>query len=170
MRGMKTMNIVAASLLIVLTGCRGPSRVEPQPGDALQGPDGSFTLDARDAVVHGQTLRYEPQPNKDTLGYWTDPSDWAEWPVAVEKAGKFEVHVLQGCGEGQGGSEVRVSLGDDSLTFTVEDTGHFQNFKWRKVGVLRAARKGRYALQVHPIRLASHAVMDLRGVRLVPVR
>ena len=127
----------------------------------------TVTLHARDATTHGEMLRYEPEPHKDTLGYWTNVNDWAAWPVEVKRAGTFEVHVLQGCGAGQGGSEVQVSLGDDSLTFIVEDTGHFQNFRWRDIGTLTIDKPGTYPLEVRPVKLASRAVMDLRQVRLV---
>ena len=147
-------------VLFLWIGCQSHRAA---PGEAI-------TLHARDAVVHGEKLRYEPEPHKNTLGYWTNPADWAEWPVEIARPGTFEVHVLQGCGEGQGGSEVRVSLGGQSLTFTVQDTGHFQNFVWRHIGTLAIPKRGSYQLQVRPLTLASRAVMDLREVRLVRVR
>ena len=42
---------------------------------AIQSADdgGAVVLHARHATVHGRTLRYEPQPHKNTVGYWTDP-------------------------------------------------------------------------------------------------
>lgn len=153
-----------------MVSCQSASPVAAEQGVAQQQPDGGFTLHARDAVVHGETLRYEPQPHKNTLGYWTNPADWAEWPLRVTRPGTFEVHILQGCGQGQGGSEVRVSLAGDSLTFTVNDTGHFQNFKWRSVGEMVVQKPGRYSLDVRPVKLANQAVMDLREVRLVSIR
>lgn len=148
-----------AIALCLLVSCRS----------APHAPNETLTLRARDASTHGEKLRYEPEPHKDTLGYWTNVDDWAEWPVKIDRSGTFEVHILQGCGAGQGGSEVQVSLGDDLLTFIVEDTGHFQNFKWRNVGRLTVDSPGRHELQVRPVKLASRAVMDLRQVRLVRI-
>jgi hypothetical protein len=75
---------------------------------------------------------------------------------------------LQGCGKGQGGSEVQVSIGGQSLTFTVEDTGHFQNFKSRMIGTMALDKAGRYTLAVRPKKKAAAAVMDLRSVILRP--
>ena len=77
--------------------------------------------------------------------------------------------VLQGCGKGQGGSEVEVSVGQQILGFTVEDTGHFQNFKAREIGKLTLDRPGRYTLTVKPKKRAAAAVMDLRSITLKPL-
>jgi hypothetical protein len=76
--------------------------------------------------------------------------------------------VLQGCGKGQGGSEVELSSGGSSLRFTVEDTGGFQNFKARSVGTLKIDKPGRHTLEVRPVKKAAAAVMDLRSVSLSP--
>ncbi|MDX1948087.1 MAG: alpha/beta hydrolase [Pirellulaceae bacterium] len=131
--------------------------------------DGSLTLAAHQALAHGQNLRYEPQPIKNTIGYWSELTDWCQWPVYAERPGKYEVHILQGCGKGQGGSEVAVQIGGQTLTFTVEDTGHFQNFKERKLGVVEIAGPQVHALEIRPRTKAAAAVMDVRQVRLVPV-
>lgn len=140
------------------------------PAPIRAAADGSFTLPARLAEVIGKTLRYEPQPQKNTLGYWTDPNDYARWHVQIEKPGRYEVRVLQGCGRDQGGSVVRVTLGGDALAFAVEDTGHFQNFRERIVGRLSVEKKGEHTLEVRPQHLERNAVVDLREVRLIPVR
>ena len=135
-----------------------------------QAKDGNILLHARTAEVHGIQLRFEPVPHKNTLGYWTRAEDWASWEFTLSQPGKFTVEVLQGCGKGQGGSEVELSVAGQSLRFTVEDTGGFQNFKSREIGTLTLEKAGRYSLEVKPIRKAGAAVMDLRSVTLKPVK
>jgi len=130
--------------------------------------DGTLRLHARDAFVHGRNLRYEPQPHKDTLGYWTLPEDWARWDFEVARAGRFRVEVLQGAGRGSGGAEVNFSVGDQTLKLTVEDTGNFQNFVVRALGEIKLPA-GRHTLTVKPQTKPGVAVMDLREVKLVPV-
>jgi arylsulfatase A-like enzyme len=133
-----------------------------------QAADGTITLLAKTADVHGVQLRYEPQPHKNTLGYWTRADDWASWEFQLAKPGPFRVEVLQGCGKGQGGSEVGITVAGQTLTFTVEDTGGFQAFKAREVGTVQIDRPGRYTLAVQPKGKAKSAVMDLRAVTLKP--
>ncbi|HZT83195.1 MAG TPA: N-acetylgalactosamine 6-sulfate sulfatase (GALNS), partial [Gemmataceae bacterium] len=142
---------------------RNPGYV-PNP----QAKDGTITLPARAADVHGNQLRYEPAPHKNTLGYWTDAGDWASWELTVKQPGTFAVEVLQGCGKGQGGAEVELSVAGQSLRFKVEDTGGFQNFKPREVGRVKLDA-GRLTLTVKARSKPGAAVMDLRSVTLRPV-
>jgi len=146
----------------------GARMMKPNPEYAPnpQGKDGSVTLLGRTAQVHGVQLRYEPLPHKNTLGFWTRADDWASWELTIAKPGTFTVEVLQGCGKGQGGSVVELALGGQVLPFTVEDTGHFQNFKAREVGTVTLDKPGRYTLTVKPRKKAAAAVMDLRSVVL----
>ena len=135
--------------------------VQPQP-------DGSVLLHARDAAVHGQNLRYEPQPHKNTLGFWTRAEDWASWEFELPAPGRYRLEALQGCGPKSGGAEVEFATGDQRVTMIVEETGHFQNFVRRDLGELRLSA-GRHSLSVRPQTKPGVAVMDLREVRLVRV-
>ena len=128
---------------------------------------GDIRLHAKDARIHGSTLRYEPQPNKNVLGYWTNADDWADWDFDVKKPGKYEVEIQQGCGKGSGGAEVAVQIDDHILTFTVQDTGHFQNMIQRLIGEVKLA-PGKHLLTVKPQTKPGSAVMDLRRVVLRP--
>src|SRR5258705_9953247 len=61
-----------------------------------QADDGTVVLHAKDASVHGSTVRYEPDPHKNTVGYWTRLEDWVSWEFEIKKDGKFSVEILQG--------------------------------------------------------------------------
>jgi hypothetical protein len=124
-------------------------------------PDGTIRLHARDAWVHGEVLRYEPQPFKNTLGWWSRLEDWASWTLEVPRTGRYALEILQGCGAGQGGSEVEFSIGDASVLTTVEDTGGFQNFVRRVIGEMDLSA-GKQTLKVKPRTKPGVAVMDLR--------
>ena len=55
-----------------------------------------------------------------------------------------------------------------TLDFTVEDTGHFQNFVEKTAGTIMIGKAGDYALEIRAVRKAKGAVMDVRQVRLDP--
>jgi hypothetical protein len=140
----------------------------------VQADDGTIMLHGRDATVLGTALRYEPAEKKQTLGFWTRAGDAAAWSFSVRQPGEFDVEVLQGCGTGQGGSTVQVTVdpGRDSaaaLEFTVEDTGGFQAFRPRVIGRVRLDAPGDHALRVQPRAIAKAAACDIRQIRLVPV-
>jgi lysophospholipase L1-like esterase len=128
---------------------------------------GMVWLHASNAVVHGANLRFEPQTNKNCLGYWTKAEDWAEWTFEIKQAGEFVVEVWQGCGKGQGGSDVAVEVGGQRFGFIVEDTGHFQNFTPRRLGRVELPA-GKHTLAIKPQRKQAAAVMDIRRVVLLP--
>jgi arylsulfatase A len=131
-----------------------------------QNADGTILLHARDAFTHGSTIRYEPQPNKNTIGYWTRLQDFVTWDFVVDSPGTYDVEILQGCGKGSGGSEVEFAIGDQAIRITVEETGGFQNFVWRKPGAFKFDKPGPYTLSVKPKTKPGVAVMDLRSVTL----
>ena len=63
-----------------------------------------------------------------------------------------------------------VIVAGQTLSFTVEDTGNFQNFKVREIGQVKLEKAGRHTLTVRPRSKAKAAVMDLRQVTLLRVK
>jgi hypothetical protein len=141
----------------------------------VQADDGIVTLHGRDATVHGTVLRYEPAEKKQTLGYWTRPTDAAAWSFALTRPGVYDVEVLQGCGPGQGGSVMTVAVdaagaaAPEPLAFTVEATGGFQDFRPRIIGRVGPLAAGQHTLRITPEQIAKQAACDIRQVRLLPV-
>jgi arylsulfatase A len=127
---------------------------------------GAVILHAKNAKVTGTKLRYEDQPHKDTLGFWVQKSDGAEWTFELPHAGKFDVEVLQACGKGSGGAEVEFAVAKQTLTMKVEETGHFQRFVPRTIGTMTFDTPGKYTLTVRAMTKPGPAVMDLRRVVL----
>ncbi len=150
----------------------GAKMPEPNPGYVPNPPgkNGEIVMPASKAKVRGVQLRYEPQPHKNTLGYWVREEDFAEWEYTVDKPGRFEVIALVGCGTGQGGSHVGFAFDDTPpIVLEVPDTGGFQEFREMRLGMITIADSGRHVLKVKPISKAKQAVMDLREVRLRPM-
>lgn len=154
---------------VIVLELREEPHLAREPHVIRAGPDGVVHVPAHHAVTYGKWLRYEPQPHKNTVGYWIRPDERVLWHLDFEKPGQYFVEIFQGCGKGQGGSTARVHLSRDSLEFTVEDTGHFQNFKWRRLGVLSVSKPGETTLELRALRIAKKALLDVRAFRLVPV-
>ena len=134
-----------------------------------------INLHASNAITHSVMMRYEPATNKLCLGYWTNPKDTAEWKFTVTKAGSYGMQIWQGCGKGQGGSEVLVEVVGakgklKESKFVVEDTGHFQNFVPRDLGEVKFAEAGEYSLWVRPQNKKAAAVLDVRQIVLASVK
>jgi len=168
MTRMRTVHLVVTSLALWNGVAIAAEAGAPSTRPAIvvkQADNGNILLHARDVNIHGTTVRYEPQPNKNTVGYWTKQEDWVSWDFEVTKGGKFTVVPMQGCGKGSGGAEVAFEVAGQVLKMTVEDTGGFQNFKEREIGVVEL-KPGKYTLSVKPLSKPGKAVMDLRQVEL----
>lgn len=138
-------------------------------GLVAQSADGSFTLQAKDATTWSEVMRYEPKPEKNCLGFWTDPEDFAEWELEVTKPGRFQIVVSHGCGGGNHGSEVAVKIGNQERKFTVEDTGGFQKWQDVVVGEVEIESAGTHRLVIDPVNKKKSAVLDVQKVILKPV-
>lgn len=131
--------------------------------------DGSITLMANQATVYGQKLRYEPQPKKLCIGYWTIPGDYVTWKMDVPKAGDYKVTIFQGCTEENAGSPVNVLIGKKKLSYKVKGTGHFQKFDPVDLGAMTLGQ-GVYPLEVRPQGKTKLAVMDIQKIVLSPLK
>lgn len=135
--------------------------------------DGSFYLPAHLAATYGEKIRYEPQPFKNTVGYWVGKQDYASWMLELDKPGRFNVAVLQGCGKNQGGSTAVMSFispvkdTTPKIEFEVVETGHFQNFKWVDLGEIELRHAGEVEVQVVPQAIKKAALMDIRAIHLI---
>ena len=155
--------------VVVVLDVRGEPVWNLEPEVVLASADRSLVLPASKAKVHGTKLQFEPLPHKNTVGFWVDAADWATWRFQVANSGRYRVEALIGCGAGQGGSQVEFLVADTPLKMTVEETGHFQNFRRRVLGEVDLSADAVQAVTVRCERKAKAAVMDVREVRLIPL-
>lgn len=155
--GGAVMNLKALTLV---PSCEGKKPV--------QKGDGNIILYAGDVTIQGTKLRWEPIEKKRTIGFWANEKDWCYWEFEVKTPGTYNVQILQGCGKGHGGSIAAFTINRQTMKHTVEDTGHFQNFKPHDIGTVKFEKAGTYRCAVKPIKKAKGAVMDLRQVTLTP--
>ncbi len=130
--------------------------------------DGSIVLEAKSATTWSEAMRYEPKPEKNCLGYWSSPDDFAEWSFDIAKPGRYKVAVFHGCGTGNEGSEVAVKHDGQELKFTTQDTGGFQNWKEVPVGEIEIKKVGTQRLIIDPVNKLKTAVLDVHKVVLTP--
>jgi alpha-L-fucosidase len=131
----------------------------------LQNSDGTVTLPASEAALHGVTLKYEVGGGDDNIGYWTDPSDWADWEFKLNKGGKFAV-TAETAALGSGSFEV--SIAGQTLRGEAPATGSYFKYTQIKLGTIELSTPGRITLAVHPIKDGWQPV-NLRAIRLEPV-
>ncbi|MCC6727717.1 MAG: alpha-L-fucosidase [Chthonomonadales bacterium] len=134
------------------------------------GADGAFVLGAADAEIHGTTAQYEQGAQRDNIGFWTVPGDYVTWVCRAPAAGRYRVEVTYACPPENAGSRYSVGVEQGgSVQGEVKATGDWGAFRAEPLGELDLPA-GAQILAVRVREMPRGAVMNLRSVRLVPVR
>jgi alpha-L-fucosidase len=141
---------------------KGPLDIS-QPGLA-QDYDGSVVLPAGEARLHGSDIKYETGHERDNLGFWTNPADWADWTFRVTKPGKFDVTAEIASLEK---ASLEVSIGNSKTSRSAAATGDYGKFKVVKLGTIEIPSGGKATLAVRPVKDGWHP-LNLKAVRLKP--
>jgi alpha-L-fucosidase len=133
------------------------------------GADGAVHLHARDAELHGATIRYDGQTGRESIGNWTNSNDWVSWPIQVDKPGAFRVEVVYGCEKGQGGEYV-VEVDGQRLTAKARETEGWFVRTTDNLGAVKLDAGDKHTLTIRLKSKPGLAVMDLQGVTLKPTK
>jgi alpha-L-fucosidase len=149
------------SSTVVLT-IKGAPQVEQVT--TTQEADGSVVLAASEAALKGKTIQYEEGSNRKSLGFWTDPADFATWDVKIQKPGKFGVTVEAAA---MGKSALTFEAGGKSAQGPIASTGDYGNFQVMKLGTLEIGATGRVVFSLKAVKEGWQPV-NVRTVRLTP--
>jgi hypothetical protein len=147
------------------------SNSTPPSFEREEPPPGTLDLRASDAAVHGSTIRYvEEDGSQMMIGDWTDQNAFVTWDIAPAAGGTYAVEIQYACPADSSGSRYGVSIeGADELRGQVWNTGSWVSLStWLPLGRLRIPA-GRSTLIVRVLEKTAAAVMNLSGVRLIPV-
>jgi len=132
-----------------------------------QNTDGSFTLTADAADIHGSTAQLEGT-GESNIGYWTNPADSVQWHVAVSHPGTFDVSLIYALDPGAAHSEIAVNLGDKTLTKTLDTTGDWKSYQAISLGTVNLEHSGPINIIVRSVHMPGGAVMNLRKIQISP--
>ena len=148
----------------------GPPNVTDVGAAQRAGTDGSFILKAADADVQGQTAKYEQGDGRDNIGFWINKDDYVTWMCNVAKPDRYRVEITYACPEGNAGSQYTVGVDKGAPAGgTVKATGSWVKFESETIGSFELPA-GKQTIAVRVPSMPKGAVMNLRQVRLVPVR
>lgn len=151
---------------VVVVEIVGDPVVEDVP--LRQAETGEIELLALDAEVKGHSARLE-QPNNN-IGYWTNAADTVSWSVEVRTPGRFTVAVDYACASDSVGSKVAITIGDQTLHLTTESTTAWDHYRTVEIGQVEIKEPGMLTVTVTPVEKPGNAVMNLRRVKLTPIR
>ncbi len=116
--------------------------------------------------MHGQQIQYESGEQRDNIGFWTNPDDFADWEITVTTPGRFEVTAEVAA---LGKSSLQVSAGEKAVTGETPATGDYGKFRRVKLGTLEISSPGKQVLTVRAVKDGWNPV-NLRSLRLKPLQ
>jgi hypothetical protein len=158
-------SLVAMFILFILFQAIGSSFIQDklvQPE-----PDGSLNLSAEKGKAIGPDIKYMPEWK--AFGWFT-AEDRVEWDVDVTKGGKYDVFLEWSVSDEEAGKPFIFEAGDQQLEKKVGKTGSWETFKSVKIGRIQLPA-GQQKMVFRPgSDFEEGALLDLRAVRLVPVK
>jgi putative heme-binding domain-containing protein len=131
--------------------------------------DGSIRLLATQARVYGPTVVLEEKYRN--LGWWSSLEDHAIWSfeVPADGGGEYRVTLDYACDDPAAGNTAIVEVAGQSLALKVEGTGSWDSYRGKEIGIVKLL-PGPGELLVRPSGPVKAALLDLRSVRLAPIK
>lgn len=147
-------------------------------------PDFKITqLPAGDGIPHNGVVRSNRWPSSSYFTNWNTLEGKVSFAVDVLEEGVFDVEIYYSCPEGSEGSEVKLSLGDDSLIIKITEAhdppllgveedrfvrveSYEKDFKRLKAGSIHLA-KGPGELSLQGVSMPGDMVMDFSNLVLI---
>lgn len=130
-----------------------------------QDKNGAVKFAAYDANIHGKNLKYESGHGHDNLGFWIDPSDYADWQFEITTPGKFNVTAQVAS---TGSANLEISVAGKTLTVKFPNTGDYTKFQKIEIGQVELP-VGKHTLTVKPVKEGWQPV-NLRSIDIMPAK
>lgn len=130
--------------------------------------DGVFRLLAEDAVCHGPPeIRFNTFAGEKNIGWWDFDSQWLEWKVDVETAGKYDVS-LRYSRPGEVSTGLELVVGGATLATPVPGSGGWDRWKEVDLGEIELAVGEGQMATLKAFDLPSEGVINFVELVLTP--
>jgi alpha-L-fucosidase len=128
--------------------------------------NGSYTLGADSAELHGNQIKQETQGGQPNIGFWDKADEWVSWKVKFLKPGTYKVSASTASPNGD--VEFVVEAASQQLPGKTTQTGAWTEFRETDIGQLKIEQPGDQTIKVRPKDAASWKAINLRFIKLVP--
>jgi hypothetical protein len=150
---------------VIVLQLDGPPAVDPPV--VTQDTDPQFALDYQSAVTAGKAVKRFNVDGGFHLAKWTGPEDTITWNLLVSHAGQYQVRISYSARKESNGARYLVTVGGQTLTAAVAETGEGLQYKKFDLGNVRLAKAGAYTLQVRPAVESGRNLMYFQKLEMV---
>jgi len=153
-------DILPASFKTVRVANNKPEAVHAKAGKVIE-------LPAESARAAGPAIKYMAEWR--AFGWFTE-ADLVEWEVDLNKSGKYEVYLDWSVSDEAAGKPFVFEVGIQQINGTIGKTGSWFTYRYEKIGSIRLpAGSNKIVFKADPAS-PKGALLDLRGIKLVPVK
>ncbi len=133
-------------------------------------PDGSYRLNAIDAILEGSGIQTEGSGEDSNVGFWGNQGDKVAWKVNAATEGKYSVSIDYSCDPNTPESTFAIEVDGQptGVTGTVEKTDSWHNYHTFKLDGTVSLSSGKHVIRVVPKSKPHEDVMNLRRIVLTP--
>lgn len=151
---------------VIVLQLDGPPRVDPPV--ITQDTESPFELDSQLAVTSGKAVKRFNRDGKFHIAKWTGSDDAITWHLLVSQAGEYQVRIRYSARKESTGAKYSVTVGGQTLTGAVVETGEGYQYKTFDLGAVKLAKAGAYIVQIKPAAESGHNLMFFQRLDLVP--
>lgn len=138
-----------------------------QPQRVAANSDGVFVLTPATCEIYGPTIILEEKYGN--LGWWSSSDDVVSWTLDVPASGRYRVDIDYACDPQAAGHRLIATSRGGSLTHKVTATDGWDDYRTTTIGEIDLPA-GVQSVTLKPASRPLPALLDLKGVRLAPVR
>jgi hypothetical protein len=128
---------------------------------------GVFQLRAEVARATGPEIKYMPEWK--AFGWFTE-ADRVEWDVEVKEKGKFDVYLDWSVSDSEAGKPFVLEAGGQKLNGKIGKTGSWFTYRTEKIGRVRLSTGSQKVVFRPGSESPKGALLDLRSLKLVPLK
>lgn len=138
-----------------------PPVIEPLDNEIVQ-------LDYVSARTFGKANKRFNRKGKFHISKWQSKKDWAEWKLKLNTPTTFQVQMNYAAREDSEGKKVFIQANKTKLSFTLNSTGDWYEFKQCACGEL-SLEPGEYNISVRPGQSSEHDLFYFKSLELKPI-
>jgi hypothetical protein len=168
-----TMRSISKTLAVtflagLMASSTGTIRADDRPAQSVkQADDGSIKLGAADAQINGPNAKLVGGDEKNII-WWTNTDTSLRWTASVLKPGKYRVELNYSIIGSNNGSEMGITVGDQSVKATPKAGNGLDDYKIGNAGEITIGKTGNLQVVMKPLLAHHEFVINIRSVALVP--
>jgi alpha-L-fucosidase len=154
---------------VIVLDIQGPADVDNTAAIVPAARADAVTLEAQDATLTAG-VELEKVEGHTYLGKWHGQGGTAAWTFDAPDPGLYRVEILTGCAPGSEGNQYTLTCAGTTLRGMVPATTRWRDFTLMYAGTIRLEKPGQTSLSIAPGPGLKGPLMNVKQVRLTPLR